>query len=129
MRIVSEDQRCYVEIAPTSQGYDICDLKAHVDTGHGQLSAESFGVPLLKLAEFVEAFEAFVSNRKLMPRLEGVYDTYLLFRARGLEVWFEFSVGQANYYHTHNLTGQFKIDSDFLSQYLSEFRKLVMAAY
>jgi len=47
-----------------------------------------------------------------VPRLEGVY-----------------GVGQANHHNTHNLTGQFKIASDLLSQYLSEVRKLVIAAY
>jgi len=38
MRIASEDQRCHVEIRPTNQGYGIGDLKAHVDTGHGEFS-------------------------------------------------------------------------------------------
>jgi len=129
MRIVSEDRRCYVEIGPTDQGYDICDLKAHVDHGHGEFSARSSAVALLKLAEFVDTFDAFIANRELVPRLEGVYDTYLSFRARGNEVWLEFSVGAADCYGTHNLTGQFKVEQERLGQYLSEFRKLIIAAY
>jgi len=126
---------CFVELEPTDQGYHICELSGVIDIKHGIFTACSYSVPLLKINDFIKAFEEFCTNRKIEPKLEGVYDTYFHFYARvdkfGREViLMEFSIGDATVYpFIYNLKGLFEIDSHKLPSILSNFKELAKMSY
>ena len=128
MRIRSIDERCFVEIRSTSEGYGICEVEASIDLGHGVFTARNGSLALLELSEFIVQFEAFVLNREVEARLEGTYDTFLAFHSKGNAVFLDFSVGDGfcgySSYAPFNLSGRFDIDSDHLLSLLSDFREL-----
>ena len=120
---------CYVELRPTSNGYDVCELRARASLGHGDFRGVSDSVPLLGLREFVDQFERFIDDRALRPKLEGVYDSYLFFYVRGDRVLIEFSVGDATVSPKQfNLTGLLEIDAGQLPSLLTDFKELARAA-
>jgi hypothetical protein len=116
---------CYVELKPTSNGYDVCELRAGADISHGNFAACSDSVPMLHLRDFIEQFEGFIESRDATPKLEGVYDSYFLFYARGDRVLMEFSVGDATVQEqVFNLKGVLEIDTNVLSSILADFKEL-----
>ena len=126
---------CFVEIKPSGQGYDICELSGEINIKHGKFTGWSSTVPLLKLQDFINQFESFCISRNTEPKLEGVYNTYFQFYTRetinGEEIiLMEFSIGDARFSpFIFNLTGLLEIDAKKLPSILSDFRELAQQSY
>jgi hypothetical protein len=133
MRIQSVDNRCYLEINPTSEGYGLCRVEARIDLGHGVFTAENKSLLLLKLPKFIIQLGSFIVNREPQPKLEGTYDSYLSFVSKADSVFLEFSLGDGfcgyRTYAPFNLTGRFQLDADQLGMVLSDFRTLAEKSY
>ena len=126
---------CFVELEPTDGGYNICKLSGVIDIQHGLFTVCSDSVPLLKINNFIKEFEAFCTNRKLEPKLEGVYETYFYFYTRvdkfeRERILMEFSIGDATVYpFVFNLKGTLEIDALKLPSILSDFKELAKMSY
>jgi hypothetical protein len=115
----------YVELKPTCDYYDICELRAEVNLGHGRFTAWSDSVPMLKMREFISQFELFIRDKEVKPRLEGVYNSYFSFYSKDGSVLMKFSVGDAACGpFEFNLKGLLEIDANILPSILLDFKEL-----
>ena len=130
MKISSKDNRSWlsIECNRDSFGYTSFQVEAHADIGHGQFDAKNSNVHFSKLNNFAEEFDRFITNRNLSPRLDGDYDTYIVFFSRENAVIVQYRLGDAygksaNFYQL----AEFEIEQEYLLDCLAGFRELASA--
>lgn len=128
MKIVSVDSNTWVSVERHEDpgGYASFAVEAQVDIGHGQFRAWNADVQFLNLGNFTAELDRFVLDRRLVPRLEGTYDTFLAFCASGTAVYLDFRVGDAfcgRKTVDFRLAGAFEIDPGCLTAIGEELRK------
>ena len=128
MKILSSENKSYFQIKRTSdEGYSGFDVEVLVDIGHGQFRAQNQDLQWLNIPEFTAQLDGFINDRRLIPRLEGTYDSFLEFSESVNVVVVAFAVGDAfcgNKTHEFLLRGSFEISQDMLIAVAQEFGSL-----
>jgi len=132
MKIASADGGSWIRIERTGdpRGYSGFEMDVHVDIGHGVFDAKNSDVQFLHLGAFVSALDRFITDRSRTPRLEGTYDTYLVFSGAGTVVFLEYCLGDAHCGKktvSFRQTGAFEVAQEELLPILRGFGELCEA--
>jgi hypothetical protein len=134
MRITSTENISWVNIeyVKDSAGYPSFEIEVHADIQHGQFHAKNHKVQFQNFEEFVADLDRFILDRSRSPRLEGTYNTFIAFLARGNVVICQYRLGGAFcgrktvYFHHF---GEFEFNQEYLIQLLGSFRELMEAQH
>ncbi len=134
MRITSVENISWVnvEYKKDPSGYPSFEMEVHADVRHGQFHARSLNVHFLNFEEFVAELDRFILDRSRAPRLEGTYNTFIAFLAKGTTVICQYRLGGAFsgkktvYFHHF---GEFEIEQGYLLQLLGGFRTMMEAQH
>lgn len=131
MKISSQDNLSWlkIECGGDPAGYLGFQVEAHVDIGHSQFDAKNSDVHFSKLEIFVAEFDRFITDRTLSPRLEGTYDTFIVFSGRGSAVMVQYRIGSAfgNKSACYYQSAEFEVMQEYLLECMAGFRELKMA--
>ena len=130
MRISSVENNCWVnlEYKKDPSGYPGFEMEVHADTRHGQFHAKNLKVQFINFEDFATELDSFILDRSRAPRLEGTYNTFIAFLAKGTTVMCQYRIGGAfsgskiAYFHHF---GEFEIGQEYLLQLLAGFRILM----
>lgn len=120
-----------ISIGCDTQGYSSIEMEAFLTHGISSFHAKQLDLQFFKISQFVDALDKFITDRSLMPKLEGTYDSFLSFRAIGSTVRLEFAIGDeisSKAPTVYCLRGAFDIDQSYLNDYVRDFRLLAHAA-
>ena len=130
MKLNSIDNRNWIRVErKDDQSYFSFMFEASINIEHGIYSGKNIDQHFLNFEAFVKEFDAFITNRKLVPTLHGTYDSYIKFEAKkNNSVFVFFNIGNAfvGYSETagFSLSGEFEINTEYLNQIYDEFKKL-----
>jgi hypothetical protein len=98
MKIFAKDHPSWIEIkrfVDEANQYSSYEISAAIDISHGQFTAKNIDVHFLNVVEFQSELNSFITNKSIVPRLEGTYDTYLEFAGTSNSVLLRFKIGDA----------------------------------
>ena len=130
MKVNSIDNKNWISIeSKDEQPYLSFVFEASVNIEHGSYTGKNIDLHFLNFGAFVKELDAFITNRKLSPTLNGTYDSYIKFESRkNNSVFVFFNIGNAfaGYSETvgFSLSGEFEINTEYLNQIYDEFKKL-----
>ena len=113
----------------TDGGYSSFNFEASINIEHGIFNAKNIDVHFLNFKDFINKFDAFITDRKITPILNGTYDSYIKFEGRkNNSIYISFCLGDAfsGYSKTVDFTlnGEFEINSEFLNNIYNKFKSL-----
>lgn|GEM_PF-2558144 len=127
MKIRSSDHKFFIEfISDNYDGVHFMEVRAKF----GDFGGRNDSVYLENLPEFVREFDEFISNRSKTPELIGTYGFRLTFFANtpAGRPRVRCNLGNTVCHPEGNrdfgVYGEFEIDTEYLNQYLKEFREL-----
>jgi hypothetical protein len=129
MRITSINNKSWVDIECKKDpiGRPVFEIEVYAAIRNGQFRAKNHKIHFFNLEEFVAEFDTFILNRSRWPRLEGTYNTFIGFLAKGNMVICHYRLGGAlsgrkkfNFHHF----GEFEIAQEQLLQLSEDFQAL-----
>lgn len=129
MKIYSKDKKCWLYFERTvdvEHDYSSFILDALVDVGHSVFQGRNTDIHFFGIGDFVSKLNDFIIDRDIQPRLEGTYDTYLVFKGAANHVFLSFYIGSAccgAETHTYAIQGTFEIDQGSLGDIVKGFSK------
>lgn len=130
MKIYADDQKSWFSVEPwidEETQYRAFTLEALIDIGHGSFQAKNIDVHLFNTSDFNAELDRFVTERTLIPRLDGTYDSFLEFHGDTSHVFVRFKIGDAfcgKLTQDISLSGGFEIEQQQLGCITTESRKL-----
>lgn len=128
MRLVSTDNQSEltITVVEDEHGYKASSLTAQISLGHSEFKGSNSDINFLNLPDFIRDLDAFILNRKIEPKLNGTYGSYILFRGTNTSVAIIFKIGGAfcgTDTYNYSVTGTFEIDQGQLGEIVNELRK------
>ncbi len=126
MKIVSIDSNQSVEIITyQDQYYTSFSMNVSVDIKHGKFTGENIDLQFLNLQTFVQTLEMFITDKTVIPKLEGIYDSFIEFvQIPNGNILLNFTIGDAycGYSNTvdYSLSGSFEFSPNTLNQILDD---------
>ncbi len=131
MKIISANKKCCLSITPQGDGagYSSFEIEVLITLGCSSFHTKHSDMQLLRIAQFAENLDRFVTDRSLTPSLEGIYDSHLTFRTAGPHVKLEFLIGDriTGDPTCYGINGAFEIDQSYLNEYVAGFRNLSLS--
>lgn len=130
MRIVSIDKNSWITLERNSdEGHSTFKFEASVELNYDSFNAKNIDMHFLNFQDFLADYNAFITDRNLIPSLNGTYDSYIKFEGRrNNSIFLCFNLGSAfaGYSETayYFLKGEFEVSSEYLNNYYEEFKKL-----
>jgi hypothetical protein len=130
MRITSINNISWVNIECKQDpiGHPSFEIEVYAGIRNGQFRAKNLKIHFFNLEEFVVEFDTFILDRSRWPRLQGTYNTFIAFLAKGNMVICHYRLGGAysgrkkfNFHHF----GEFEITQEHLLQLLEGFQALL----
>ncbi len=124
MKIISIDGNQSIEIIMYhDQYYTSFSMNVSVDIKHGRFTGENIDLQFLNLHTFVRTLEMFIMDKKVIPKLEGTYDSFIEFvQIPNGNILLNFTIGDAycGYSNTvdYSLSGSFEFSPKALNQIL-----------
>ena len=124
MKILSKDKNSWISIEENNGDFGVegtYSIEAKTDIGHSYFRGINREVILLETESFKEEFDRFITDRSLSPKLEGTYETSLIFTAKGNNVTLKFRLGSSfcgNHIYNYNVAGEFDIAQEYLNNIL-----------
>jgi hypothetical protein len=134
MKIYAKDHPSWIEInrlVDEANQYSSYEISAVIDIIHGKFTAKNIDVHFINAVEFQSVFKQFITNRSLVPRLEGTYDTYLEFVGKSNSVILRFKIGDAfcgTETTDYSLVGGFEVSQESLLNIKREIAEVTIDA-
>jgi hypothetical protein len=129
MKIYSSDKKSWLgfkSMVDEEHDYSSFLLEVFVDLGHSFFQGKNTDLHFFCIDDFISQLNAFILDRSLQPRLEGTYDTYLMFKGEANNVILSFYVGSAycgKETYSYAVQGAFDIDQENLNDIVKGFSK------
>ena len=81
----------------------------------------------LNLAVFTSEMDNFFTDRSILPRLNGTYDSFIEISGSVSHVFIKFCIGDADCgakTHQYNLYGSFEIDQEYLVPFIKVMKSI-----
>jgi hypothetical protein len=133
MRITSIDSKAWVEITH-GKDYLSFNMECAVNSRQNFFQGKNTDFHFLNTEEFIEDLDKFILNRDVLPQLKGVHGPCLVFyrsKKQATAVMVRFSVSDDSSAYSEGVefktTGTLEINSEFLNEYVKEFKRLFKA--
>ncbi len=129
MKIYSTDQNSWLtcdHIVDDEHDYSSFSLEAFIDLGHSSFQGKNIDLHFFDIDNFIAKLDAFVLDRSIQPRLEGTYDTYIMFRGSGTHIFLSLNIGSAycgSETHSYSVKGTFEVSQENLNNIVNGFAK------
>jgi hypothetical protein len=129
MKIFSSDKKSWLSIEVVSDdehGYSSFSMESLVDIGHSSFQGRNSDLHFFGIDDFVAQLSAFVMDRRIQPRLEGTYDSFLMFKGSASHVSVSFCIGSAYCgaeTYSYVMSGAFEVEQENLASIVSDLSK------
>ena len=75
---------------------------------------------------FIAKLDAFILDRSIKPRLDGTYDTYIMFKGKGNNIFLSLNIGSAycgTETYSYAIKGTFEVAQESLNNIVNGFTK------
>jgi hypothetical protein len=128
MKIHSIDKKSWFAVKPVKDNsYTAISVEAQIDIGHGVFNAKNIDMHFLNLAVFTSELDNFLTDRSILPRLNGTYDSFIEISGSVSHVFIKFCIGDADCgakTHQYNLFGSFEIDQEYLAPFIKVMKSI-----
>ena len=127
MKLFAMDDQSELEILyKGDENYSSFTCRAKVFASCAEFEAANYDLYFLHGEEFIRNFQLFIDGNTESVRLEGTYDTEIIFtRKAGNTVMVNFCIGIQSHAYAeavaHKLSGAFQIRTESLNTYKREF--------
>ena len=128
MKIRSIDKKSWFDVKPLKDGsYTAISVEVQIDIGHGVFNAKNIDVQFLNLSVFTSELDNFLTDRSMLPRLNGTYDSFIEISGSVSHVFIKFCIGDVDCgakTHQYNLCGSFEIDQEYLAPFIKVMKSI-----
>jgi len=128
MKIHSIDKKSWFAVKPLQDGsYTAISVEVQIDIGHGVFNAKNIDMHFQNLAVFTSDLDNFLTDRSILPRLNGSYDSFIEISGSVSHVFIKFSIGDVDCgakTHQYNLCGSFEIDQKYLAPFIKVIKNI-----
>jgi hypothetical protein len=118
MKINSIDKKSWFAVKTVKDGtYTAVSVDVQIDIGHGVFNAKNIDMHLLNLVVFTSDLNNFITDRSILPRLNGTYDSFIEISGSISHVFIKFCIRDEDCgatTHQYSLCGSFEIDQKHL---------------
>jgi hypothetical protein len=116
MKIHSIDKKSWFAVKPIQDGsYTAISVEVQID------------IRFQNLAVFTSDLDNFLTDRSILPRLNGSYDSFIEISGSVSHVFIKFSIGDVDCgakTHQYNLCGSFEIDQKYLASFIKVMKNI-----
>lgn len=125
MKIYSVNKKSWLAVTQIKDGaYTAISVEVLVDIGHGIFNAKNIDIQFLNLDTFSSELNHFMTDKSVLPRLNGTYDSFIEISGSVSHVFIKFCIGDADCgakTHQYSLSGSFEVDQ----KHLASFKKMM----
>ena len=127
MKIYSKDQNSWLTFdhnVDDNHDYSAFSLEAFIDLDHSSFQGKNIDLHFFDIDNFIAKLDAFVLDRSIQPKLEGTYDTYIMFKGNGTHIFISFSIGSAycgTETYFYSVQGTFEVSQENLGNIVIGF--------
>ena len=128
MKIYSIDKKSWFEIKPIKDGsYTAVSVEVKIDIGHGAFSAKNIDMHFLNLAVFTSELDSFITDKSVVPKLNGTYDSFIEISGSVSHAFIRFCIGDEDCgakTHQYSLCGSLEIEQEHLVPFLKIMKSI-----
>lgn len=101
-----------------NDSYTAVSVEVQIDIGHGTFNSKNIDIHFLNLGVFASELDHFITDRSILPQLNGTYDSFIEISGSVSHVFIKFCIGDSDCgakTHQYSLSGSFEIDQEHLA--------------
>ena len=128
MKIHSVNKKSWFAVKTVkNDSYTAVSVEVQIDIGHGTFNAKNIDIHFLNLGVFTSELDHFITDRSILPQLNGTYDSFIEISGSVSHVFIKFCIGDVDCgakTHQYSLSGSFEIDQEHLASFIKMMKSI-----